>query len=731
MKTLNTPNYKKYYYIAGIFYILIALTLVAQNYVSEKQTLIEKVNSVLLASAKTVPKLLPPNFHHREMLQNGVSKEVDLSNRDHLSNQVKIMGIKYLYTVIEADNKILFTSSSATDEELATNKDLTYFGDVYDEASPTLRDVFKSKSIAYDDGVDKWGAFHTVFLPVYSEDCTLYVAAADVDLTWIDEQLNKELLNAVIYILVFFILMIPFMLIYRKQTKHIQLELENTILERTKELQQQKNALDAHAIVTITDIKGTIIFVNKKFEEVSGYTRDELIGNNPRMLNSGTYESDFWKETYHTVSHGNVWNAAIKNKAKDGTYYWVDTTIIPFFNSNGKPESYIAIQTDITALKASKELIAKKEEMLQALLNSVTEGIYGVDKLGNCTFVNKSFLRILGYDNEDDLVGKHIHELIHNSHKDGTHYPSIECKLTKAHSANEYIHTDDEVFWKRDGTSIDVECWLHPMLQNGIVVGAVATFLDITDQNALKKEHKVQEQQMLQQSRLAQMGEMIAMIAHQWRQPLGTIAATSINMKLMLEFESFDLTTQEGRDGLNDFLNEELDSINYLVQNLTTTIDDFRNFYKPDKQAVRCSFKEVVTKALKIIRTSIEVDNITLIEEHTNEIMLEMYDNEMMQVILNILKNGQDNFKEKEILNPKIKITSDRNSLNISDNGGGIPVAILDKIFDPYFSTKSEKNGTGLGLYMSKQIIEEHHRGSLVVTNREDGVCFTIVLEVT
>jgi len=731
MKTLNTPNYKKYYYIAGIFYILIALTLVAQNYVSEKQTLIEKVNSVLLASAKTVPKLLPPNFHHREMLQNGVSKEVDLSNRDHLSNQVKIMGIKYLYTVIEADNKILFTSSSATDEELATNKDLTYFGDVYDEASPTLRDVFKSKSIAYDDGVDKWGAFHTVFLPVYSEDCTLYVAAADVDLTWIDEQLNKELLNAVIYILVFFILMIPFMLIYRKQTKHIQLELENTILERTKELQQQKNALDAHAIVTITDIKGTIIFVNKKFEEVSGYTRDELIGNNPRMLNSGTYESDFWKETYHTVSHGNVWNAAIKNKAKDGTYYWVDTTIIPFFNSNGKPESYIAIQTDITALKASKELIAKKEEMLQALLNSVTEGIYGVDKLGNCTFVNKSFLRILGYDNEDDLVGKHIHELIHNSHKDGTHYPSIECKLTKAHSANEYIHTDDEVFWKRDGTSIDVECWLHPMLQNGIVVGAVATFLDITDQNALKKEHKVQEQQMLQQSRLAQMGEMIAMIAHQWRQPLGTIAATSINMKLMLEFESFDLTTQEGRDGLNDFLNEELDSINYLVQNLTTTIDDFRNFYKPDKQAVRCSFKEVVTKALKIIRTSIEVDNITLIEEQTNEIMLEMYDNEMMQVILNILKNGQDNFKEKEILNPKIKITSDRNSLNISDNGGGIPVAILDKIFDPYFSTKSEKNGTGLGLYMSKQIIEEHHRGSLVVTNREDGVCFTIVLEVT
>lgn len=141
------------------------------------------------------------------------------------------------------------------------------------------------------------------------------------------------------------------------------------------------------------------------------------------------------------------------------------------------------------------------------------------------------------------------------------------------------------------------------------------------------------------------------------------------------------------------------------------------------------SFKEVVHKALKIIRSSIDVDNITIIEEYKDEKLLAMYDNEMMQVILNILKNAQDNFKEKNILNPEIQITSSANNLFICDNGGGIPDEILVKIFDPYFSTKSEKNGTGLGLYMSKTIIEEHHNGSLSVKNQNNGVSFKIKLE--
>ena len=104
------------------------------------------------------------------------------------------------------------------------------------------------------------------------------------------------------------------------------------------------------------------------------------------------------------------------------------------------------------------------------------------------------------------------------------------------------------------------------------------------------------------------------------------------------------------------------------------------------------------------------------------------YDNELIQVILNILKNSQDNFKERKVENPKIIITIDENILSICDNGGGISEDIIGEIFDPYFSTKDEKNGTGLGLYMSKIIVEEHHNAKLDVVNVDDGVCFSITM---
>lgn len=722
---MNTPNFKKYYFFTAIFYLMAVFILVVQSYFSTKSALIKHLDSDLLNSAETAQFLLPPNFHHREMLQEGITSEVDALNRNRLSRQVKIMGIKHIYTMIMVDNKIIFTSSSATDKELATNKNGTHFGDIFNEATPTLAHVFKSKHIVTGD---IFGAYHSVYLPLHSKDGMLYVIAADVDLVRIDKQLQDNFQNAVKDIFLYLLLLIPLFFLYRKQVKHTQLELENIILQRTKELHEQKYALDAHAIVAITDIKGTITFVNKKFEERSGYSRSELIGQNNRLLNSGTHSREFWEEMYRTVSHGEVWHDEVCNRSKSGALYWVDTTIVPFMNGEGKPESYISIRSDITALKNSHATILHKEEMLETLLNSVAEGIYGVDLMGNCTFVNKAFLHILEYDNEDEVIGKHIHDLIHHSHKDGTHYPSIECKIYKINNLNQSVHSDDEVFWKRDGDCIDVEYWSYPMLRNGNCIGAVATFMDITEQKALKAEHQQQEKLMFQQARLAQMGEMISMIAHQWRQPLSAIASTVINMKLKIDFESFDLETNEGRNAQKDFHNKQLVNIQSYVDNLSSIIDDFRNFYRPDKETVLSTFRTVIDKALTIIQSSIESDKIELIEEYDNEQIFEMLDGEMLQVILIILKNSQDNFKEKGILHPQIKIIVDNSTLIICDNGGGISSEVLEEIFDPYFSTKDEKNGTGIGLYMSKIIIENHHQGKLSAYNENNGVCFKIQL---
>ena len=258
--------------------------------------------------------------------------------------------------------------------------------------------------------------------------------------------------------------------------------------------------------------------------------------------------------------------------------------------------------------------------------------------------------------------------------------------------------------------------WGNPLVSEG-------TIQDITEQ-------KENDKHLVQQARLAQMGEMISMIAHQWRQPLGAISTTAIDIKMQSELESFDLGQKEEAQNYEAYVNNSLDDINNFVQNLTTTIDDFRNFYKPNKKLVSVTLEDVISRSLKIMRVSLLNDNIEIIEENNSKEEIGLYDNEIMQVILNLLKNAQDNFNEKQIKDPYIKITTQNRTISICDNGGGIEKDILEKIFDPYFSTKSDKNGTGLGLYMSKTIIQEHHNGKLNVENRDDGVCFIIELGV-
>lgn len=236
--------------------------------------------------------------------------------------------------------------------------------------------------------------------------------------------------------------------------------------------------------------------------------------------------------------------------------------------------------------------------------------------------------------------------------------------------------------------------------------------------------NRQKDQQMLEQSRLAQMGEMISMIAHQWRQPLSAITATTGTMTLKIQLDQVD----------NQEIQEDIYRINTYVQYLSTTISDFRNFFKPDKEKQITSLNEIVHRSIQIIGSSLENEGIMLelfLESKTEFIS---YPNELQQVVINLLKNAKDVFNEKKLASPRILIKAitleNEVRLSVSDNAGGIPEKNLRSIFDPYFTTKEKSDGTGLGLYMSKLIVEDHCLGKLKAENLDDGACFILSLPI-
>ena len=239
-------------------------------------------------------------------------------------------------------------------------------------------------------------------------------------------------------------------------------------------------------------------------------------------------------------------------------------------------------------------------------------------------------------------------------------------------------------------------------------------------------KNRAQEQMMMQQTHLAQMGEMISMIAHQWRQPLAAISATTNVMILKNSSKKYDA----------DFFDNRLHKISSYSQHLSTTIEDFRGFFKKNKEKEETTFEAVIEDVLNIIQISLDNKNIKVVVDFKYNNRVKIYANELKQVILNLMKNAEDALLEAKPKDPVIRIstyTDENNShnpvLRVEDNGGGIDEEIITKIYDPYFSTKGAKDGTGLGLYMSKIIVEEHCGGTLSVKNNKNGAVFTIAMK--
>ena len=279
----------------------------------------------------------------------------------------------------------------------------------------------------------------------------------------------------------------------------------------------------------------------------------------------------------------------------------------------------------------------------------------------------------------------------------------------------------------KQSTNLNLAFIDNLFLGKGLLIAAIIETTIFSVILALKIQHLKEEDSLkgdLLQSKTkgAQMGEMIGMIAHQWRQPLSAINAEATTLLVQME-----LDTYQEKD-LRKHLRNTLGHIDFLSE----TINDFRSFFKKDTIPKITTVNKAIQKALNITQSTFYEHHVSIDKQWKSEQVIKLYLNELTQVILNLLKNAEDNFQEKDIKNPKIFIsTVDYDNfveIRVCDNGGGIDKDHIETIFDQEFSTKDESIGTGLGLYMSKLIVEEHHNGKIYAENNDNGVCFIIKL---
>jgi len=402
-----------------------------------------------------------------------------------------------------------------------------------------------------------------------------------------------------------------------------------------------------------------------------------------------------------------------------GRYYQV--TIYPYVNREQREVLYngaILTFIDVTHSKQREEKLKESQKAIKEEKDRVTklldeqETITILTNGKRITSGNKQFLAMFGYESFESFLEVH----------------SCICELFKAKKHVKHLRAEmDGLKWidyinKHSEKVHEVYIDDKNGIEHVFVVKAskkiyedaqVITFTDIT----ILREH---EAMLQQQSKMASMGEMIGNIAHQWRQPLNTLSASVYLLSSKYANNHFTKGDMEA------FTQKS----NGLIQKMSSTIDDFQNFFRPDKEKVLFHVLEAVTECVNFVHASYISNNIKFIFDCEKDLVLESYKNELMQVLLILLNNAKDALVENKIQNPTVEIGSKKSddgiAITIQDNAGGISEEIIQKVFEPYFTTKFQSDGTGIGLYMAKMIIEESMSGRLTLKNYEQGALATI-----
>jgi len=519
------------------------------------------------------------------------------------------------------------------------------------------------------------------------------------DETLIEWERKRENIIVLISALIIVCAILIGILIYK-----YNLEKERELKFHKKKLEDKKRfqiLFEQNTFLAITlRSDGSIIEINNIALKFLGISTNEILNKKIWELYCWNKEDRTWlKEEIKSFEKNSKTQKTLFPKNKNGKEIVLDFNLTSLeIDDNFE---LLAMAIDITQKREKEE----KLKHAYVVFQNAHDGIIITDKDGLIITVNKAFSNSSGYS-MDEVINKNPNILNSGVHDKKFYENMWNSILTTGLWEGELINK------KKDDTLYNERLTINAVFdENHTVKNFIGIFSDITQQKKQERILKEQEKLIYQQSKLAAMGEMIENIAHQWRQPLSVISSAVTGMQLQKELDI---------DGNKEDDIKNLVLVNQSVQYLSKTIDDFRNFLKTDKIKSKISIKETIEKSLNLLSSKLKNRNISIIK-NMEDLTINGIENELLQVFMNIFSNAKDVLENKNIDNKMIFIDIFKDNKNviilIKDNAGGINESIISRVFEPYFTTKHKSQGTGIGLYMSQEIIRNHMSGTINCDN--------------